>query len=70
MAPAIVIMAAIVNIGHVRESCCLKAVMLDDTGMADEGEAELATTAPIIAPATARVIVCLFIVIVRSLFER
>jgi len=44
--------------------------MLDDTGAADEGEAEPTTTAPIIAPAIARVIVCLFIVIVLSLLER
>jgi hypothetical protein len=44
--------------------------MLDVAGTADEGEAEPTTTAPIIAPTTARVIVCMFIVIVLSLFER
>jgi hypothetical protein len=44
--------------------------MLDETGAADEGGAEPTTTALIIAPATARVIVCLFIVIVLSLFDR
>jgi hypothetical protein len=44
--------------------------MLDDTGAAYERRAEPTTTALIIAPATARVIVGLFIVIVLSLFER
>jgi hypothetical protein len=41
----------------------LKAVMLDDTGAANDGEAEVTATAPMIATATASVIVCFFILL-------
>jgi hypothetical protein len=37
--------------------------MLDDTGAADEGEAEPTTTEPVIAAATTSLIVCLSILI-------